>query len=489
MHKILPVVNVLSKVLMVFSFCYLFPIIVALIYEEDSYKYFVKSFVLTAAPGYLIWIATRRFQRELKTRDGFLLAVFTWGGVAAFATLPLMYGIANLSFTEAYFETMSALSTSGSTVLSGLDYLPKAINFWRHELSWLGGIGIIVLAVAVLPLLGVGGMQLYKAESTGPIKDSKITPRITETAKNLWLIYVGITALCIVSLRIAGMDWFDAVCHGFTAMSLGGFSTHDASIGFYHSLPIEIVLTVFMLISGMNFATHFLAFRGRSFSAYKEDVEAIPFLQLILVSIVAITCFMWYSGTQAGGYDDFWVALRHVSFNLVSVATTSGFMTEDFNKWPMLAPLWMLFLSSIAVSSGSTGGGIKMIRTRILYKQGLREMVKLLHPAAVDPLKVGDQVIPNNVVFSVLGFIFLYFTCILVLTFLLLGSHLDFISSFTAVVACINNAGPGLGIVGPATNYGSLTDFQTWVCTFAMFLGRLEIFSLLILFTPAFWRK
>lgn len=489
MHKILPIVNVLSKVLMVFSFCYIFPIAISLIYQEHSHEYFIKSLALTAGPGYLLWIATRQFQRELKTRDGFLLAVFTWTGVAAFATLPLMYGIANLSFTDAFFETMSALSTTGATVLSGLDGLPKAVNFWRHELTWLGGIGIIVLAVAVLPLLGVGGMQLYKAESTGPIKDSKITPRITETAKNLWLIYVGITACCIVSLKIAGMDWFEATCHAFAAMSLGGFSTHDASIGFFHSQPIEIVLTIFMLISGMNFATHFLAFRDRSVDAYKEDVEGVAFLQLILISIIGITLFMWYSGVKEGGYDDFWVALRHVSFNLVSVATTSGFMTEDFNKWPMLAPLWMLFLSSIAVSSGSTGGGIKMIRTRILYKQGQREMVKLLHPAIVDPLKVGDQVIPNNVVFSVLGFIFVYFICVLVLTFLLLGSHLDFISSFTAVIACINNAGPGLGVVGPATNYGGLTDFQTWICSLAMLLGRLELFSLLIIFTPAFWRK
>jgi len=485
MHKIMPIVNVLSKILMVFSFSYVFPILIAFIYEEDSYKYFIKSFVLTAGPGYLIWITTRKFQRELKNRDGFLLAVFTWAGVSSFATLPLMYGITNLSFTDASFETMSALSTTGATVLSGLDNLPKAINFWRHELSWLGGIGIIVLAVAVLPLLGVGGMQLYKAESTGPMKDSKLTPRITETAKNLWLVYVGITLLCIMSLRLVGMNWFDSVCHGFAAMSLGGFSTHDASVGFFHSLPIEIVLTVFMLISGMNFATHFLVLRHQSFSVYKEDGEALKFLQLIFVSIIGIALFLWWKNY----YPDFWISLRHVSFNLVSVATTSGFMTVDFAKWPIFARLWMLFLSSIAVSSGSTGGGIKMIRTRILYKQGLRDMVKLIHPNIVDPLKIEGQVIPNNVVFSVLGFIFLYFISVLVLTFLLLGSDLDFLSSFTAVIACINNAGPGLGVVGPATNYGSLTDFQTWVCSLAMLLGRLEIFSLIIIFTPTFWRK
>ncbi len=485
MHKVLPVVNVLSKVLMVFSLCYAFPVAVAFIYHEDSYHYFFKSFFLTFCPGYLIWISTRRFQRELKNRDGFLLAVFTWGGIPSFATLPLMYGIHGLSFTDALFETMSALSTTGATVLSGLDHLPKAINFWRHELSWLGGIGIIVLAVAILPLLGVGGMQLFKAESTGPMKDSKLTPRITETAKNLWLVYVGITLLCIMCLMLAGLDWFEATCHAFATMSLGGFSTHDNSIGFFNSVAVEMILTVFMLISGMNFATHFLAIRHRSFSVYRYDGEAVKFLQLIFLSIIGITVFLYWKGT----YPDFWVTLRHVTFNLVSVATTSGFMTVDFNLWPIFAPLWMLFLSSIAVSSGSTGGGIKMIRTRILYQQGLRDMVKMLHPNIVDPLKIDGQMIPNNVVFSVLGFIFLYFICVVSLTFLLLASDLDFISSFTAVIACINNAGPGLNVVGPATNYGILTDFQTWVCSFAMFLGRLEIFSLLIIFTPAFWRK
>jgi trk system potassium uptake protein TrkH len=485
MHKILPVVNILSKILLAFSFFYLFPIIISIIYQEDSYKYFLKALALTAGPGYLIWISTRRFQRELKTRDGFLLVVLTWIGVASFSALPLMAADGHLSFTDAFFETMSGLTTTGATVLSGLDHLPKAINLWRHELVWLGGMGILVLVVAILPLLGVGGMQLYKAETPGPMKDSKLTPRITETAKNLWLIYFGITLLCIISLRIAGMDWFDAICHAFATMGLGGFSTHDASVSFFNSVAIEVVLTIFMLISAMNFATHFLAFRARSFSVYKSDVEALMLLKLVFISIIAVTVFLIASGT----YTDFWLALRDVSFNLVSIATDCGFMSVDYDKWPIAAPLWMLFLSCVVASSGSTGGGIKMVRTMVLFKQGQREMLKLLHPNIIDPLKIGEQVIPNNVVFSVLGFIFLYFISVLILTFLLLGSHLDFISAFTAIIACINNAGPGLGVVGPATNYQGLTDFQTWICTLAMLLGRLEIFSLLIIFTPAFWRK
>lgn len=486
MHKILPVINIFGKVLMAFSFFYLLPIIISFIYAENNTRlYFVKAMFINASLGYLLWLTTRQFHRELKTRDGFLLVVSTWVGIAAFSTLPLMYANTELSFTDAFFETMSGLTTTGATVLSGLDNLPKAINLWRHELVWLGGMGILVLVVAILPLLGVGGMQLYKAETPGPMKDNKLTPRITETAKNLWLVYFGITVLCIVSLKIAGMDWFDSVCHAFATMGLGGFSTHDASVSFFNSVAIEVVLIVFMLIAAMNFATHFLAVRGRSFSIYKSDIEGLMLLKVIFISIFGIALFLFLSGT----YTDFWVALRHVAFNLVSIATDCGFMSVDYDKWPILAPLWMLFLSCVVASSGSTGGGIKMIRTMVLFKQGQREMVKLLHPNIVDPLKIGDQVIPNNVVFSVLGFIFLYFICILILTFLLMGSHLDFISSFTAIIACINNAGPGLGVVGPTNNFGGLTDFQTWVCTLAMLLGRLEIFSLLIIFTPAFWRK
>jgi len=487
MHKILPVITIFGKVLMAFSLCYLFPIIIALIYQEQSEYYFLKSMFLTASLGYLLWLSTRRFQRELKTRDGFLLVVLTWVGIAAFATLPLMYANPQLSFTDAFFETMSGLTTTGATVLSGLDSLPKAINFWRHELNWLGGMGILVLVVAILPLLGVGGMQLYKAETPGPMKDSKLSPRITETAKNLWQIYFLITLLCIGCLKLAGMSWFDSICHAFAAMSLGGFSTHDASVGFFNSAAIEGVLIFFMLVSGINFASHFLAFRAKSFSIYKKDIEGLFFLLLIFSSILGISLFLWLNDAHYN--SDFFLALRHVAFNLVSIATDCGFMSVDYSTWPILAPLWMLFLSCIATSSGSTGGGIKMIRTMILYKQGQREIVKLVHNAIVYPLKVGGQVIPNNVVFSVLGFIFLYFMSILILTFILLGSHLDFISAFTAIIACINNAGPGLGVVGPATNYGSLTDFQTWVCAFAMLLGRLEIFSLIIIFTPTFWRK
>jgi trk system potassium uptake protein TrkH len=352
-------------------------------------------------------------------------------------------------------------------------------------LTWFGGIGIIVFAVAILPILGIGGMQLLKSESPGAVKESDLPPRIAQTAKALWLAYVVITLLCIVALRLAGMTWFDAVCHAFAAMSLGGFSTHDASVGYFDSLPIEVVLTVFQLLAAMNFATHFLALRKHSLRPYSKDVEVHGMLAVVLGSCLVAALVLWYNGV----YLDFATSLRHASFNLVSMATTSGLKTQDFNLWPVFVPFLMLFLSSVSVSSGSTGGGIRMIRTIILMKQARLEMFKFIHPYAVKSIKIGGHVVHSEVVNSVTGFIFLYFICIVMLVFTLLLSGLDFITAFSAVVACFNNAGPGLNLVGPASNYSVLTDFQTNVCTFAMLLGRVQIYSIVILFIPEFWRK
>ncbi len=485
MQRALTVIHALGLMLVVFSITYLMPIIASLVYNDGTLIDFALAMVWTFVAGVLMWLLTRRYKGELSIRHGYLLVVAMWTAMPAVATLPLLLVIDGLSFTDAYFETTSGLTTTGATVLTGLDNLPQAINIWRHELSWVGGMGIIVLAVAILPLLGVGGRQLFKAETPGPMKDSTLTPRITETARNLWLVYLGITVACIVSLKLAGMNWLDALCHAFAAMGLGGFSTHDASVGYFNSPAIELVLIVFMLIAAMNFATHFLVWREKNLKIYLRDTEAIATVVLVLASCLGIAVFLWWRGT----YPGFWTALRHASFNLVSIATDCGFASVDFNRWPAFAPLWMLFLSCITASSGSTGGGIKMIRTLILFKQAGREFLKLLHPSAVNPMKIGGNVIPNNIVFSVLGFIFLYFMSVVTLTFALVISGLDFISSFSAVIACINNAGPGLGVVGPASNFGVLTDFQTWICTLAMLLGRLEIFTLLIIFTPRFWQK
>ena len=372
-----------------------------------------------------IVVLTRRFKRELRPRDGFLLVTLAWVLMAAIATVPLMLIIDGLSFTDAFFETISGLTTTGATVLSGLEKLPPSVNLWRHELNWLGGMGIIVLAVAILPLLGVGGMQLYKAETPGPMKDSKLTPRIAGTAKALWLVYFGFTAACIVVLKLAGMNWLDAICHAFAALSLGGFSTYDASVGQFNSPVIEGILIVFMMIAGINFATHFVAWRGRSLRAYWLDVEAKAFVSLIASSIVVCALYLWKTDT----YADFGEALRHVAFNLVSIATDCGFASVDYDKWPIFVPLWMLFLSCVSVSSGSTGGGIKMIRTLILIKQSFRELEKLIHPNVVNPLRLGGNVIPTNIAGAVLGFIFLYALVVGELTFFLVASGLDFVLS------------------------------------------------------------
>jgi trk system potassium uptake protein len=485
MQRSLTVINALGLMLMLFSITYILPVITSLIYDDHTLIDFLLAMMMTFLSGSLMWVLTRFYKAELSVRHGYLLVVVMWTAIPAFATLPLLLVLPNLSFTDAYFETMSGLTTTGATVLTGLDTMPQAINLWRHELNWLGGMGIIVLAVAILPLLGIGGRQLYKAETPGPMKDSTLTPRITETARNLWLVYLAITSACIVSLKVAGMSWFDAVCHAFAAMGLGGFSTHDASVGYFNSSAIELVLIVFMLLAAMNFATHYLVWREKNLKLYVLDSEAIATLQLILLGCLGIGFYLWWEGV----YPDFQTAMRHASFNLVSIATACGFAGEDFNKWPIFAPLFMLFLSCISASSGSTGGGIKMIRTLILFKQAGREFRKLLHPSAVNPMKIGGNIIPNGIVFSVLGFIFLYFMSVVSLTFALLISGLDFISAFTAIIASINNAGPGLGVVGPASNYGVLSDVQTWICILAMLIGRLEIITFLIILTPKFWQR
>ena len=486
MGRALTVINALGLLLVMFSLTYTLPVITALIYDDYAVLLdFLAAMVWTASSGVLMWMLTRRFKGELSIRHGYLLVVTMWTAMPAFATLPLLLAIPGLSFTDAYFESMSGITTTGATVLTGLDTLSPAINIWRHEMEWLGGLGIIVLAVAVLPLLGIGGRQLFKAETPGPMKDSALTPRIADTARNLWVVYAVITLACIISLKWSGMDWLDAICHGFSTTGLGGFSSHDSSVAYFDSPLIEFVMMVFMLFAVINFATHFLAWRGKTLRVYLFDTEAQAALGLIIASCFGIAFFLWLNDI----YADFLTALRYASFNVVSIGASSGFASTDYGQWPIFAPLWMLFIGCIAASSGSTGGGIKMIRTLVLVKQAGREFLKLLHPNAVNPMKIGGHVIANNIVFAVLGFIFLYFMTIASLTFLLLISGLDFITAFTAVLACVNNFGPGLGLVGPASNYQGLSDFQTWVCAFGMLVGRLEIFTVLILFTPQFWRR
>jgi trk system potassium uptake protein TrkH len=485
MNVFFTIIHIFGVIIIGFSGLMVTCLVTSKIAGDGATTAFLDGSAITFLSGALLFCLTRQSPKKISRKAGFLLVTICWSLSSVFCTLPLLLQLPELSFYDAYFEVISGLTTTGATIFSDLDHLPLSINLWRHELTWFGGIGIIVFAVAILPILGIGGMQLLKSESPGSVKESELPPRIAQTAKALWMAYVAITLVCIVSLHLAGMDWFDSVCHAFAAMSLGGFSTHDANVGYFNSLSIEIVLTVFQLLAAMNFATHFLALHKRSLIPYVRDMEARSMLIAVLVSCVLAAYVLWHYGT----YPDFYTALRHATFNLVSMATTSGFMTQDYNLWPIFVPMWMLFLSCISASSGSTGGGIRMIRTIILMKQARLEMFKFIHPYAIKPMKIGGNVISNDVANSVMGFIFLYFICVVILVFALLLSGLDFITAFSAIIACFNNAGHGLNQVGPATTYANLTDFQTNVCTFAMLLGRVQIFSIVILFMPEFWRK
>jgi trk system potassium uptake protein TrkH len=481
----LAVANVLGSMMAFFGITYVLPLACSLIFRDGMWIDFVLAAAINVGLGLGIAAATRRHKRELKPRDGFLLVTLSWVLMSGSASLPFLIALPGTSFTDAYFEAASGLTTTGATVLTGLEDLPPSINFWRHVLHWFGGIGIIVLAVAVLPLLGVGGMQLYRAETPGPVKDEKLTPRITETAKALWITYAGLTLVCALALYLAGMSWFDAICHAFTAISIGGFSTHDSSIAYYDSVAIELVLIVSMTLAAMNFSRHFIAIRRLTLTPYRQDPEVRALLLVLALSVLGIALLLTLSGT----YGSFLTSLRHAAFNVVSIATTTGLVSQDYELWPAFAPIWMLFLSGIVASTGSTGGGVKMFRTLLLARQAAREMKLLVHPSAVIPIRIGGQVVPDRIAYSVLAFIFLYFQTIAILTFVLLLSGMDFLPALSTIVASINNMGPGLGPTGPSGSYQVLSDFQTWICTLAMFLGRLEIFSVLILFTWAFWRK
>ncbi|MGH8680874.1 MAG: TrkH family potassium uptake protein [Burkholderiales bacterium] len=475
----------LGMILMIFGLSILLPLSVSHLLDDGAELAYDETLVVTFGAGAALWLLARGREAELQIRDGFLLVALVWTVLPAFATVPLLLYLPNLSFTDAYFETVSGLTTSGATTLSDLDRLPPSINLWRAQLVWMGGMGVVVLAVAILPLLGAGGAQVFKAETPGPMKDTKLTPRITETAKGLWVIYFFLTVACILALKLAGMTWLDALIHAFSTLGLGGFSSHDASFGFWDSPLIEAVTIVFMLIASLNFATHFRAWRRRSVAAYARDPEAGMVMLAMLGSAAMIAVYLWYEDF----YPSFWTSLRYAAFNVVSVASTTGFATTDFGAWPVFAPLWMLYLSCFAASSGSTGGGMKMIRALVLLKQSVREFTRILHPRAEVPLKVGGQRVEPNLIFGVLAFMLVYGLTIVGMSLAMTATGLDFVTAFSAVVACINNMGPGLNKVGPGTTYAVLSDFQTWLCIVAMLLGRLELFTLLVVFTPAFWRK
>lgn len=484
MYKIAPIVHVLSKLAVLYAVLLLVPTLVSYLYHDSAFNAFAGTALATLAGSTAVWAATRKHDRELRPRDGFTLVFLLWLGFAAISALPFYLYFPNISYTDAFFEAVSGLTTTGATVMSSLDTLAPSLNFWRHMMNWLGGMGIIVLAVAILPMLGVGGTQLFKAEIPGIDKDSKMAPRISQTAKRLWLVYLSFTLLTCMGLKWAGMGWFDAVCHAMSAFSLGGFSTHDASIAFFDSPAIEAMLIAATILGAVNFASHFAMAREKSPKPYWRDEEARAMLTILAASIAAASVYMW----QQGYYTPL-EALRYVGFNFVSIGLANGFANADFATWPLLVTLWMFFLSNVLANTGSMGGGIKMARALVLAKFSLREVSLLLHPNAVRTVKLNRRSISDRTAMAVMAFIFVYFMTVVIFTLGLLASGMDFITALSATIACITNAGPGLGAVGPADNYGALSDLQKWMCAAVMLLGRLEIFTVFILFTPDYWKK
>ncbi len=477
------IIRILGLLVGILSVTMLPPALVSYIYGDGAGVAFLSAFVLYLFSGFVAWYPNRSQKDDLRAREGFLIVVLFWTVLASFSAIPFMLTeTPNLSLTDAFFESFSGLTTTGATILTKIDGLPHAVLFYRQQLQWIGGMGIIVLAVAVLPMLGVGGMQLYRAETPGPVKDSKMTPRIADTAKHLWYIYLFLTVCCATAYWAAGMSVFDAISHSFSTIAIGGFSTHDASMGYFNSPIINLICVTFLIIAGVNFALHFAAFRSRNVRTYIFDPEFKTFITI--QAVLTLICFF---GLIGYGYEsNFEIAFDDALFQAVSISTTAGFATTDFSQWPAMLPLLLIFASFVGGCAGSTGGGMKVMRVVLLYLQGIRELSRLIHPKAIISIKLGRKPLPDKVVDAIWGFFSAYAAIFIICMVLLMASGIDNITAFTAVAACLNNLGPGLGEV--AANYAAVNDFSKWVLVAAMLFGRLEIFTLLVLFMPSFWR-
>ncbi len=488
MTDLFPVLRVLGLLMCLFALAMGVPLAVAWGQGEGLAGIYLASMALTLCAGLALAWGLRRYKRDLLPRHGVILVSLVWLLLPLCASLPLGWALAAVdrpvSFSHAYFEAVSGLTTTGATVLSELDRLPASVNVWRTFLQWMGGMGILILAVAVLPLLGVGGSQLFKAEAAGPIKDTKLTPRMTETAKGLWGVYVLLSLLCWLAFWAGGMAPLDALMHMFATISLGGLSSHDASFAFFDSPLLEAIAVLFMLVASCNFALYFIALRKGHWRSFWRDPEMRATMLALIGGGLLVALILWAKGVYAPLQ-----ALRMGLFHVVSVATTTGFATVDYLAWPVFAPVFMLLLSGVATSAGSTGGGIKMVRMLILIKQARRELTRLVHPRAIQPVVLGGAVVDNRMIFSVLAFMLVYGATVITLSMVLLLTDLDMVTAFSAVLASVHCTGPGLGLLGPTSNYSVLSDFQLWVCTLAMLLGRLEILSFMALLTPAFWRR
>jgi trk system potassium uptake protein TrkH len=477
------VAKTLGLLLMVFSFAQVPPILVDLLYSEGEYLTFVFSFILTVFGGLVLWWPFRAIKKSFRLREGILIVVSFWIVLSLFGTLPFLIteSISNLSFSNAFFESMSGLTTTGATVLSQLDDLPKSILFYRQQLQWLGGMGIIVLAVAVLPLLGVGGMELYHAESSGIAKD-RLTPKLRNTAIALWKIYLSLTVLCALGYFFSGMSIFDAISHSFSTVAIGGFSTHESSIGYFNSIPIEMIAMFFMFLAGINFSLHFVAWNNRSIVDYIKDSEFKTYVMVLFSASAIVVIALSLNGEYGSATE----TIRHSLFQTISIATTTGFTSQNFSNWPAAIPVFLIMISFIGACVGSTGGGIKVVRVVVMFRLGMKEIHKFIRPNAQVSIKLNNASINEKALVSVLGFFSLYAISFIFIMMLLMFAGLDQVTAYSATAATMNNLGPGLGEV--AQNYGSLDETAKWILSFSMLIGRLEVLTIIAIFHRAFWR-
>ena len=475
--------RILGLIVMMFSLTLLAPVAVSLLHADGEWQPFLTAFALLGAAGVVLWLPARTASHDLRLRDGFLVVALFWVVLGVAGALPLLLtGTPPLSFTDAVFESVAGITTTSATVLTGLDALPKSVLWYRQQMQWLGGVGVIVLAAAVFPVLGIGGMQLYKSDAPGPVKDEKLTPRITQTARALWGVYVLLTAACSCAYVLAGMDWFDALAHAFSTVSTGGFSPYDAGLEHFHSAAIDYIAVVFMFLGGVNFGLHFLVWRHKDAASYLGDPQFRGYLTVTLVLVALVTAYLLATGSYSSPAD----AFRDGLFQVVSAQTTTGFVTTKFSSWPGMLPPLLVLLTFVGGCAGSTAGGMKVIRWQLVLKQAQRELMRLVHPAAALPVKFGGKAVPGRVLAAVTGFFAIYLTLFALMMLLVLATGLDQVSAWSAVATSMNNAGPGLGAV--AHGFKLVPDAAKWVCIFAMVVGRVEVFTMVLLFTPTFWR-
>jgi trk system potassium uptake protein TrkH len=476
------IIRTLGVLFLLFSTTLLPPIGLSLYYSDGQLRHFSVTFAIALVAGIVLWLPFRHHSHTIRSRDGFLIVALMWSAMSLLGTVPFMLSL-DLTFADAFFESASGFTTTGSTVLEGLDSMAPSILFYRQELNWLGGIGVIVLAVALLPMLGIGGMQLYKAEMAGPLKDERFTPRLARTARSLCVVYIVLTAACAIAYWLAGMSLFDAIGHSFSTLSTGGLSTHDASIGFFDSIPIETVATVFTLIGAISFNEHFIAWRTLQLTRYGKDTQTRVFLTIVVVLVAVTTSVLYVTGT----YESLGESLRYASFEAVTIITTNGYMIADFSLWPLALPVLLIFSGFIGGCAGSSVGGIKVIRFIVLFKQVGLHIHRLIHPQAVGRMKLNGQPLPDSVVDAVAGFFAVYVVVFLIFMALAMMNGMDQVTAFGAVSAAINNVGPGLGDV--AITFADVNPQGKIMFAILMLFGRLEIYTFLVLLTPAFWRR